>query len=309
MIVNEKDVIELRKLAADIRDRSTQNVIASLHSLFGSQLYPVLACGFDEIRIEPLTYIVHQELEFLRETTDNPSWKWIHGYESRFMRQAFRTLTGVWYRFTGQVSFSRGGFEGIVLLRGRPISPEEVWILSIEEILDGCEGALTSPTEFGAVVLPNLWMPPEKHPSIELVDSTKALLLAMKKEEKGFGNLTWQQLEDIVAELLRARGMEVTITPRSRDGGRDLLARGELIPGEPTVLAIEVKHKGVVGVDEVASRLYRNKEFPTLMFATSGRFSAGVIREKKKPENFLRLFLKDGVALRQWIAEYQNEDG
>jgi hypothetical protein len=98
--------------------------------------------------------------------------------------------------------------------------------------------------------------------------------------------------------------MEVSVTPRTRDGGRDILARGELIPGEPTVLAVEVKHKGLVGIDEVASRLYRNREFPAMLFATSGRFSAGVVREKRRPENFLRLLLKDGVGLGQWISEY-----
>ena len=91
--------------------------------------------------------------------------------------------------------------------------------------------------------------------------------------------------------------MEVKTTPRSTDGGRDIIARGELIHGEPTVLAIEVKHKGIVHLDEIRSRLYANHQFPALMFATSGRFSAGVIQEKKKPENFLRLLLKDGLAL------------
>ena len=70
------------------------------------------------------------------------------------------------------------------------------------------------------------------------------------------------------------------------------------------MLAIEVKHKGIVHLDEIRSRLYANHQFPALMFATSGRFSAGVIQEKKKPENFLRLLLKDGLALSQWIADY-----
>jgi hypothetical protein len=76
------------------------------------------------------------------------------------------------------------------------------------------------------------------------------------------------------------------------------------LSAEAIQLAIEVKHKEIVGIDEVRSRLQANKEFPVIMVATSGRFTAGVIKEKKKPENFLRLLLKDGNAVRDWIASY-----
>ena len=33
-------------------------------------------------------------------------------------------------------------------------------------------------------------------------------------------------------------------------------------------------------------------------------WALGVLREKNKPETFLRLLLEDGVALRSWINEY-----
>ena len=64
-----------------------------------------------------------------------------------------------------------------------------------------------------------------------------------------------------------------------------------------------MKHKGVVGLDDIRSRVHANREFPALMFATSGRFSAGVLREKEKPDNFVRLWLRDGTALGSWIKE------
>lgn len=59
---------------------------------------------------------------------------------------------------------------------------------------------------------------------IELVDTTRALLLALRDEKIAFTNLNWMQMEDIVAELLRSRGLQVWVTPRSRDGGRDIIA-------------------------------------------------------------------------------------
>ena len=176
--------------------------------------------------------------------------------------------------------------------------------LTDDGVLAAYERAKDSPGP-GTVVFPELFCHPEEHPHIELVEVTRGLLDALRREKVAFRELTWQQVEDIVAELLRARGLQITVTPRSRDGGRDLIARGELIPGEPSTLAIEIKHKSVVGLDEVTSRLHRNKDFPALLFATTGRFTAGVVREKTKPEHFLRLLLKDGTALRQWIQEYK----
>jgi hypothetical protein len=157
----------------------------------------------------------------------------------------------------------------------------------------------------GAIALPDLFYHPKDHPRIELIDSTRSVLDALQGASVQFSDLTWDQVEDIVAELLRSRGLQLSVTPRSKDGGRDLIAKGELIPGEPCLLAIEIKHKAIVGIDEVTSRLHRNKDFPTLLFVTTGKFSAGVMREKSKPENFLRLVLKDGTALHQWIQGYK----
>lgn len=177
--------------------------------------------------------------------------------------------------------------------------------LTDDSVLAAYERTANSPGP-GTVVLPELFRHPVEHPRIELLEATKNLLGALQREKIAFPELTWQQVEDVVAELLRARGLQITVTPRSRDGGRDLIARGELIPGEPSTLAIEIKHKSVVGLDEVTSRMHRNKDFPALLFATTGRFTAGVVREKMKPEHFLRLLLKDGTALRQWIQEYES---
>lgn len=182
--------------------------------------------------------------------------------------------------------------------------PKTDLVLTDEDIRIAYQRAAEIPGP-GTIVLPELFRHPTEFPRIELVEVTRSLLEALRLEKVSFSQLKWAQVEDIVAELLRAKGLQVAATPRSHDGGRDLIVRGELIPGEPATLAVEIKHKSIVGVDEVSSRIHRNKDFPALLFATTGRFTAGVIREKQKPENFLRLVLKDGVALRQWIQEYK----
>ena len=62
-------------------------------------------------------------------------------------------------------------------------------------------------------------------------------------------------------------------------------------------MAVEVKHKSVVDRPDVQVALYQNKAYPALLFVTSGRFSAGVFKEKSREENRFRLFLKDGLAI------------
>ena len=268
-------------------------------------LHLLIPCGFDEVRIEqaPLRELAEaMNVPFRERFPDAPEQDWFEGAQGAGLALGwgFRcrdTRSGVW-------------FSKLVLDRAsqtlciRSTNEERRFVL--QEVVERCELALRAPGHPAVMVLPNLWRPPETHASIELVDATRAILRALQDGDTTMSALTWQQLEDIVAELLRQRGLEVQLTPRRKDGGRDILARGELIPGEPAVLAVEVKHKGVVGLDDVRSRLHANREFPALMFATSGRFSAGVVREKEKPENFLRLWLRDGTALGSWINEYRS---
>lgn len=266
----------------------------------------LIPSGFDEVRIQPkpaadLYCALDQEYSkhFANSRiADSPVFqKALPSFEVLLGLECRQASSGLW--------FHSSGFEFVdqeLLLRsGRQSAPLR---LSLRGILAACERCMVGDTHPAAILLPNLWLPPESCPALELVDTTKAILGALKREKVEFTNLSWQQLEDVVAELLRARGMRVQLTSRRKDGGRDIIARGELIPGEPTTLAVEVKHRPKVQLDDVRSRLWANREFPMLMFATSGRFTAGVIREKQKPENFLRLLLKDGQALRAWIQEY-----
>ncbi len=155
------------------------------------------------------------------------------------------------------------------------------------------------------LLLPSVWTPRTLlEQRFELANTVPELLKAIYKEKKSLREIHWKNLEEIVAELLRSRGFEISVMPFTRDGGRDIVARGEFIPGEPTVLAIEVKQKEVVGIQDVRLALKAKEDFPALLIATSGRFSAGVVNEGARNRNQLRLFIKDGIALSQWIEAY-----
>lgn len=179
----------------------------------------------------------------------------------------------------------------------------EQWLdLARKSLIQTLEKSETRETE-AIIALSSLW-----RPTPEAFDPRDCgigdILNAIRNEACALNDIPWRRLEEIVAELLRSRGMKIHVTKRSRDGGRDVIATGELIPGEPTVLAVEVKQKAVVGVQDLRAALWANRHFPALLFATSGRFTAGVLKEKTREDNDLRLMLKDGVALRQWIENY-----
>lgn len=58
------------------------------------------------------------------------------------------------------------------------------------------------------------------------------ILERVRDERIDISTLHWRDLEGLVAALLEERGLKVTVTKRTRDGGRDIIAAGEIIPGD-----------------------------------------------------------------------------
>jgi HJR/Mrr/RecB family endonuclease len=218
---------------------------------------------------------------------------WFSGVES-----LYRDLGGSWYWFEGITE------EGHLHFVGPKSKPNRY--VSVDTWLEKLQSSLVHHKESPSRLwLPNVFSPLTQVQSNEALSTTiQPILIALKNEKKVIQDISWRTLEEIVAELLRAKGMKVEITKSTRDGGRDIIAKGEFACGEPMVIAVEVKQKSVVGLADVQRALKANEDFPSLMIVTSGRFSSGVIREKQDSRNQLRLFLKDGVALSQWIDTY-----
>ena len=214
------------------------------------------------------------------------------GVETIFRSQS----QGAWYWFLG--------LEDEQLIFRGPNNTREKY--SAAELLK----KLRYLTEYPDYVPRTLWLPRIWTPEFQDDDRQKvsedvsALLQSLQKEECSLRSIKPAMLEELIAELLRSRGMDVYITKRTRDGGRDIIARSETAIGDPISFAIEVKQKDVVGIEDVRNALKANEHFPALMLATAGRFSSGVIEEKGREGNRLRLMLKDGVAISQWIDTY-----
>ena len=152
-----------------------------------------------------------------------------------------------------------------------------------------------------------LWSPRQQRKELDALSNCAIpIIMEIQNEKSCLADLSWRQFEDLIAELLRARGMEIHVVSERPQGGRDIIARGSLVPGaELVTIAVEVKHRRLISRPEVQKALHQNRYYPALMFITSGRFSAGIIQEARLPENRMRLFLQDGVAVRDLIRLYR----
>jgi hypothetical protein len=154
------------------------------------------------------------------------------------------------------------------------------------------------------------WLPPtslrdlHKAENVATAKVASQVIAALRGGSIRIHDIPWMQFEDIIAELLTNAGFKLLRTKRTRDGGRDLIASGELFPGLQAELAVEITHRRVVGIDKLSKALYQNRNYPLLMLVTSGRFSSGVVQEARNPENSMRLVLRDGTSVREWIDAY-----
>lgn len=151
----------------------------------------------------------------------------------------------------------------------------------------------------------NIWIPPHIRRGDILADQVSIdLINDIKNQRCSLKEIKPRDLEEIIAELLKSKGLSVSVTKATRDGGRDIIAKGEFFPGLESTMAVEVTSTETVGIQKVAQALYRNRHYPLLMVATSGRFSSGVVKEKNLQENQMRLILSDSLTIGEWINNY-----
>lgn len=129
---------------------------------------------------------------------------------------------------------------------------------------------------------PRLWTPSaQNQQSLLLHESTKDILAAIKNEKIGLEAVSWRQLENIVAEILRAHGLEIHVVRENPQGGRDIIARGELIPGqEPVLLAVEVKHRKNCGPSGTGQGFISESPFSRPFVCYFWPFHGGSIKRK-----------------------------
>ncbi len=266
--------------------------------------YPetVFPLGYDEIRYAPTIIddptVSESAAGFIKEMVAESETE----SDSLFSRLVVMMMQLVQYRSPDGVWHDSEGLWDKILPAIEDDRSEEEWAqLFSSSWLQRLETPCT--LSENVLSLPTLQLPSGYGDSL-LHSYTKGVLKEINNQATTIRDIHWRTLEEIVAELLFDLGLDVSITERSHDGGRDVVARGELIPGEPTLIAVEVKHRRIVPISELRQAMWANRHFPALLFVTSGQFSAGIYKERLEKDSMLRLYLKDGQGLSQWIRIY-----
>jgi restriction system protein len=147
---------------------------------------------------------------------------------------------------------------------------------------------------------------PEEKPLISsLVVVTDDLLDRVRRSPEGIYSLTPRQFEELVAELFQRQGYDVTLTPRSKDGGKDLFVAkhdsvGSLMylveckryaPDRPVGVGIVRQLYGVVEQEKATGGV----------LATTSFFTKGAKEFTEKVR--YRLALKNYIELHKWIEQ------
>lgn len=150
----------------------------------------------------------------------------------------------------------------------------------------------------------------EENINIELIAINDELIRYLSKHPNLLYEISPYKFEELVARIFEDMGYEVKLTPRSRDGGRDIFAIVKIKPNLELLTIIECKrfnpnHK--IGLDIVERFLYvlREKDKANLgLIATTSYFTS----EARKHENNYKYLLRlsDFDKIREWLSAYGN---
>ena len=122
--------------------------------------------------------------------------------------------------------------------------------------------------------------------------------------EDKIASLGWEQLQELVAGLVRAMGYRTRISKPGPDLGVDVFASPDgLGLAEPRIF-VEVKHRrgSSIGAPDIRSFLGGRQEGDRCLYVSTGGFARDARYEAARSSIHLRLL--DLSDLRQWLAEY-----
>jgi hypothetical protein len=147
----------------------------------------------------------------------------------------------------------------------------------------------------------------DKELNLEICEINRELISYLDKHPDLLYSLPPRKFELLVADIFRASGYDVTVTPQTRDGGADILAVLKTAMG-PILTVVECKRydkNTKVGVDIVERFLFTIREkfrASCGLIATTSSFTQGSIT--MATNYHWQLQLKDFNGIKGWLSNY-----
>lgn len=130
--------------------------------------------------------------------------------------------------------------------------------------------------------------------------------LALSTIEDTVNALSWEEMQELVASLLRAIGYKTTVSPKGADRGKDIFASPDGLGFEEPRIFVEVKHrKGSMGTPDVRSFVGGRRAGDRCLYVSTGGFTQEAKYEAERSAIPITLLnLRDLVS---WLLDYYEE--
>lgn len=120
--------------------------------------------------------------------------------------------------------------------------------------------------------------------------------------------LDWDQMQELVAGLLRAMGYKTKVSPAGSDRGMDIMASRDGFGFEPPRIIVQVKHRsGQIGAPEIRSFLGGRHKDDKGLYVSTGGFSKEARYEADRASIPVMLMDIDGL-VQAILQNYENMD-
>lgn len=132
---------------------------------------------------------------------------------------------------------------------------------------------------------------------------------ALEKVKDKILSLDWEQMQELVAALLRSLGYRTIVSAAGADRGRDILASRDGFGFEAPRIVVEVKHRrGAMGAPEVRAFLGGRHSEDRGLYVSTGGFTREAQYEAERATTVTYLMNLDSLA-RALIDQYDSLDG
>ena len=132
--------------------------------------------------------------------------------------------------------------------------------------------------------------------------------LALERVKDRLVELSWEDMQEIVAALLRSLGYRTIVSPAGPDRGKDILASKDGFGFESPRIVVEVKHrKGAMGAPEIRAFLGGRHAEDRGLYVSTGGFTREAHFEAERASTVTHLMTLDGLA-RAIVENYEAID-